>query len=275
MAALSRCRLIDSTVVIEVHRITRVQFGSKVKSSLDISMKQLPRFYLLLLVCLVFTTHSLAQQPTPEPDGWRGLVVEVSTAEDAIRILGKPSSDKSGQNLKLILVDKWFPGGKYNQKIFRRLTFKKPEGLEQAQLSFLDNKLVLIQLDARTGEVPDWVDPDDLSSMFNTEFIYSEWHFGKKLPPLAEFEKLDSAAPKKFAELYHLIAITDRSFIVAGVDNIKARGLSLIGPPCTGCANSENNKRKARDAGGSFPGQVWSISIVSRRLGDNQTPSPP
>jgi hypothetical protein len=233
-------------------------------------MKQLPRLYLFALAFFICQIAAAAQE-SAQPDAWRGLVIDVSTAEDAIRILGQPSSDKNAQSLKLTLVDKWLPGGQYNQKIFRRLTFKKPAGFEEAQLSFLDNKLVLIQLEPRTGEVPDWLDPDDLGAMFNAKFIYSEWYFGKKLPPLAEFEKLDNAPPKKFAELYHMIAITDRSFIVAGVDHIKARGLSPFGPPCTDCAKSKNNKSKARDAGGSFPGQVWSIAIVSRKLGTNQT----
>ncbi len=229
--------------------------------------------YLLILAVFVCATTSIAQEPPAQPDGWHGLVVDVSTGEDAIRILGQPSSDKSAQSLHLNLVDKWLEGGKYNQKIFRRLTFKKLEGLEQVQLSFFDNKLVLIQLETRTGEVPDWVDPDDLAAMFNAKFTYSEWHLGKKLPPLAEFEKLDSTVPAKFSELYYMIAITTRSFIVAGVDNIKSRGLSPIGPPCTGCANAENKKRKARDAGGNLPGQVWSIAIVSRKLGSNQAPT--
>ncbi len=225
-------------------------------------------------IVFVCTTISMAQQPTAQADGWRGLVLDVSTVDDAIRVLGKPKSDKSGQSLQLIQVDKWLPGAKYNQKVFRRLTFKKPDGFDEAQLSYLEDKLVLIDLTARTGEVPDWIDPDDLPEMFNTHFTYSEWHFGKKLPPLEEFEKSDSVAPKKFAELYHMIAITDRSFVIAGVDNVKARGTSLFGPPCTGCAKSENNKRKVRDANGTFPGQVWGIQIVSRKLASNQTATP-
>jgi hypothetical protein len=231
--------------------------------------------YLCFLALVVaWTTLATAQQqPTAQSDGWRGLVIDVSTADDAIRVLGPAKSDKSGQGLKLMLVDKWLPGAKYNQKTFRRLTFKKPEGFDEVQLSFLDDKLVLIDLTTRTGEVPDWIDPDELKEMFNANFAYSEWHFGKKLPPLDEFEKADSAPPKKFAELYHLIAITERSFVIAGVDNIEARGTSLFGPPCTGCAKSENKKRKARDAGGIFPGQVWGIQIVSRKLGNNQTSS--
>ena len=232
---------------------------------------RLPAYLSFLALVLVYASTATAQQAPAQTDEWRGLVIDVSTTDDAIRVLGKPKSDKSGQTLKLILVDKWLPGAKYNQKVFRRLTFKKPEGFEEAQLSFLDDRLVLIELTPRTGEVPDWIDPDELRDTFNANFTYSEWHFGKKLPPLEEFQKSDSAPPKKFAELYHLIAVTDRSFIIAGVDNIEARGTSLFGPPCTGCAKSENKKRKARDAGGTFPGQVWGIQIVSRKLANDQT----
>ena len=233
-------------------------------------MRLLAQFSFLALV-FVYASTSMAQQPTAQADGWRGLVIDVSTADDAIRVLGKLKSDKSGQSLQLIQVDKWLPGAKYNQKVFRRLTFKKPDGFDEAQLSFLNDKLVLIDLTPRTGEEPDWIDPDELTEMFNTDFTYSEWHFGKKLPPLVEFEKSDSTPPKKFAEIYHMIAVTDQSFVVAGVNNIESRGTSLFGPPCTGCAKSENKKRKARDAGGAFPGQVSGIQIVSRKLANNQT----
>jgi hypothetical protein len=234
-------------------------------------MKHLARISFLAVALFLCTIPLAAQEPTPQPGVWRGLVVDVSTTEDAIRILGRPSGDKSNQSLRLALVDKWLPGGKYNQKIFRQFTFKKPAGFDEAQLSFLDNKLVLIQLSARTGDIPNWVDPDDLGATFNAKFIYSEWHFGKKLLPLPEFEKLDSTPPKKFAELYDMIAITDQSFIVAGVDNIKARGIGLFGPPCTWCAKQENKKKKTRDAGGSFPGQVTFVEIVSRKLGNQQS----
>jgi hypothetical protein len=236
-------------------------------------MKQLVHGAVICIVFLLCITASFAQQPPAQPNGWRGLIIDVSTTEDAIRILGQASGDKSNQNLKLALVDKWLPGGKYNLKIFRQLTVKKPTGFDEAQLSFLDNKLVLIELSARTGDVQNWVDPDDLDATFNTKFIYSEWHFGKKLPPLSEFEKLESTPPKKFAELYDMIAITDRNFIVAGVNNIEARGLNLFGPPCTGCAKRENKKRKEQDAGGTLPGQVSFIEIVSRNLGNQQSPA--
>ena len=233
-------------------------------------LKYLTVAVVLGLASLLWGTSSLAQQSSLQPDGWRGLIIDVSTPQDAIRILGQPSSDKSGQSLHLVLVDKWLSGGKYNEKVFRILRFKKPDGFNEAWLSFREDKLVLINLVPHTGNVPDWIDPDHLAEMFNSKFIYSEWHFGKKLPPLAEFEKLDSTPPKKYAEIYHMIAITDRTFIMGYVDNEKSYGIGLIGPPCTGCANAENKKKKARDAGGTFPGQVSGIDIVSRKLGTEQ-----
>jgi hypothetical protein len=225
-------------------------------------------FISTIVVLLTCSISARAQESIAQGGDWRGLSLDISTLEDAIRILGQPAKDKGSQSLRLVLVDKWLPGAKYNQKIFRELTFKKPDGFVEARLSFLDNKLVLIDLDPRTGEVPDWVDPDVLATTFNAKFTYQEWHFGKKLPPLPDFENLPgNVPPKKFAEIYEMIAVNDQRFIVASVDNIKARSMGLLGP-CPSCSRAENKRRKERDAGGSFPGQVTFIQIVSRKLGN-------
>lgn len=159
----------------------------------------------LILVCVM--PLNAQAQVTAQPDGWRGLIVDVSTPEDAIRILGQPSTDKSNQSLRLLMVDKWLEGGKYNQKLFRKLTFKKPEGFDEARLSFFENKLVMIELEPRTGNVPDWVDPDALAVDFNVRFTPQEWHIGKKLPTLAEFQKnMGNDTPAKFAEIYDMMS---------------------------------------------------------------------
>jgi hypothetical protein len=219
-----------------------------------------------VVVLLTCSISAKVQEGITQATDWRGLSLEISTPEDAIRILGKPTKDKNGQSLRLVLVDKWLPGGKYNQKVFRELTFKKPDGLTEARLSFLDNKLVLIDLDPRTGNVPDWLDPDDVATTFNAKFTYQEWHIGKKLPPLADFENIpNNVPPQKFAELYELITVSDKRFIVASVNNIKARSMGLLGP-CPSCAKAENKKKKERDADGTFPGEVSFIQIVSRKL---------
>lgn len=224
---------------------------------------------ILLLSCVM--PLKAQEQVTAQPDGWRGLVIDVSAPEDAIRILGQPSSDKSNQSLKLLMVDKWLAGGNYNQKIFRRLTFKKPAGFNEAQLSFLDSKLVMIDLEPQTGDVPNWVDPDDLATIFNAKFTAQEWHIGKKLPPLTEFEQnMGNDPPKKFAEIYDMIAISERNLILARIDNITARPMGIFTRGCSWCAKERNKEKKERDAGGTFPGQVSLIEIVSRRLGGNE-----
>lgn len=234
-------------------------------------MKRLIYLYLLVMLFSVCRISMAAQQPAgAQPDGWRGLVVDVSTPEDAIRILGQPASDKGNQSLRLLMVDRWLGGGRYNQKIFRQLTFKKPAGFNEARLSFLENRLVMIELEAQTGDPPNWLDPDNLATIFNTKFTAQEWHIGKKLPPLTEFEQnAGTDPPKKFAEIYDMIAVSQRSFILARVDNIQAQPNGLF-TRCSGCAKEKNQKKKARDAGGTFPGQVSVIEIVSRKLGNGE-----
>jgi hypothetical protein len=207
-------------------------------------------------------------QAAASPDGWRGLLIDVSTPEDAIRLLGQPSSDKRNQSLTLMMIDKWLAGGKYKQKIFRTLTFKKPADLNEARLSFLEDRLVMIVLEPRAGDVPNWFAPDDLAATFGTTFTYQEWHLGKKLPPLTEFvQSAGDASPKEFSEIYDMIAVSQRSLILARVNNTKARD---VGPGCYKCSEEENRKKARREAGGTFPGQVWHIEIVSRKLGHSE-----
>ncbi len=236
-------------------------------------MKYLVRAFLIAFLLAVCATASGAQeQAAARPDGWRGLVIDVSTPQDAMRALGQPSGDKSNQSLRLVMVDKWLAGGKYNQKIFRELTFKKPAGFKEARLSFLENRLVLIELEAATGDAQNWLDPDDLAATFDTKFAAEDWHFGKKLPPLSEFEQsLGSDPPKKFTEFYDMVAVSERSFILATVDNRTARPMGLFTPGCSSCAKRENREKKERDAGGTFPGQVSLIEIVSRNLGGERS----
>jgi hypothetical protein len=167
----------------------------------------------LVLLTLAFGRLVIAQTVSTN-SGWRGLSVDVSTPEDAVRVLGKPSSDKSNQSLNIQLVDKWLVNGKHNKPIFRKLIFGKVKGVQYARLSFLDDKLVMIHLDIETGDVSDWIRPDDLSKLFNCKFAAENWHFHKKLPPLTEFQaKMDQPPPKKFTDYYDMIAVSDRAFI--------------------------------------------------------------
>ncbi|HYG83123.1 MAG TPA: hypothetical protein VD861_22185 [Pyrinomonadaceae bacterium] len=226
-------------------------------------MKTLSRLMAGVCFGLLCAVPLTAQEPGPRPDGWRGLVLNVSAPEDAIRVLGAPSKDKDRAQLDTIShLEKWL-GGKQKEKVFRTLTFKKPlPGLKQAKLSFLDGKLVSIHLEGENAELKDeWIDPDDLEEMFGATFKPQRRKFGDKLPPPAEFQANAPAELKKdeYAYWYDLIAVTENSFIYALADNYKY---------IDGLFESPDTKRRKQinARGEKFPGYVTDIQIISRAL---------
>lgn len=50
---------------------------------------------LLIFLCVGFVCAQ--EQDRPMPDRWRGLILDQSTHEDVIRVLGKPKSDKPSE----------------------------------------------------------------------------------------------------------------------------------------------------------------------------------
>ncbi|HJU54901.1 MAG TPA: hypothetical protein VJ715_10025, partial [Pyrinomonadaceae bacterium] len=202
-----------------------------------------------------------AQGETPRPDGWRGLVLDVNSPEEAIRLLGTPAKDKDKTALDMQRTLSWL-SDKYKQKVFRTLTYKKLDIYKQVQLSFLDNKLVLINLEAPNAELEEnWIDPDELESLFAVTFKPHYRKRGKKLPPPSEFQANAPTELKKdeYDYWYDMIAVTDNSFIVAITDNYKyISGLF---------ASPDEKKRKEINARGSrYPGYVSHIEIISRSL---------
>ena len=129
--------------------------------------------YVLIFIFLLTTNPalSMAQNREVQSDGWRGLVLDVSTPEDAVRVLGKPSKDEDKVSVRVWGVDNWL-NGEERRKIFRTLSYKSGEvkGVEFVELAFLDGRLVVITL--RELPAPDrreagWIDPDDLGKLFS------------------------------------------------------------------------------------------------------------
>ena len=128
-------------------------------------MNTLTRSTALIILALSFSVDVVAQeQDKPMPDKWRGLVIDQSTPEDAFRILGQPAKDKVG-SLTVMDVGRWV-SKRQKEKIFRNLEFKLNESVQKATLSFLDNKLVMITLDLKSGTVS----PNGLSNIYGIPF---------------------------------------------------------------------------------------------------------
>jgi len=228
----------------------------------------------LLILLLLIPAGVLAQNQQLHADGFRDLVLDVSTPEDAARLLGKPSKDESGESVRVWGIDNWL-AGREKQKIFRKLTYKwgKAKGAEFIELAFLDGKLAMITLEDLPS--PDrhqsgWINPDDLEKLLAVSFKPRKREASKTLLPLSEFQSAAPTELSKYETYYDFLGVGENSFIVALVDNDKdiSGYVGVFGPdPTVGSREKEKKKiRKAIDAGGKYPGYVSAMKIISRRL---------
>ena len=180
-------------------------------------MKLLTKTFLLLTIVSLCVNFVLAQeQDSLKPDRWRGLVLDQSAPEDAIRILGKPDKDKVG-SLTIYELNRWVTK-KQKEKIYRNLEFKldKKEGVQKATLSFLNDKLVMNTLDVKSGTVA----PNGLSNIYDISFYPMV-----SAMDLALFEKdyernQGKIYPKTYPTVYSLVAVSERSFVSAMMSNV-------------------------------------------------------
>lgn len=194
-------------------------------------------------------------------DGWAGMVLDVSTPEDAVRLFGVPRKDKDKVALDIPRPLSWF-SDKYKQKAFRILTYKKLQNYKQVQLAFLDGRLVAIIMEAPNAEIEkDWIDPDDLEGLFAVVFKPHKRQYGHRLPTSSEFEKDAATELEKddYDYWYDMIAVSEKSFILAIADNYKY---------ISGLFESRDAKlrKKINARGFRYPGYVSDIQIISRAL---------
>lgn len=99
----------------------------------------------------------------PRPDGFRDLIFTKTTIKEAIDMLGQPTADKVTA-LDISKVGKWLDA-KHKEKIFRQLAFRKVGDFRTMKLSFLDDKLMMIELEFGKN-----VKPEKLKNVFGVEF---------------------------------------------------------------------------------------------------------
>ena len=201
------------------------------------------------------------QDNHPRPDGWEGVVLSVSTPDDATRLFGPPAKDKDKVAIELPRPLSWL-SGKYKEKVFRTLTYKKLHYYKLVQLSFLDGKLVSIILEAPDAELEqNWIDPDDLENLFGVSFKPHKRQHNSRLPAPAEFVAKAPAELKKneYDYWYDMIAVSDNSFLVAIADNYQYRSGLFDSPDV-------KRRRKINAVGAKYPGYVSEIEIISRSL---------
>lgn len=161
-----------------------------------------------VLLCLFLLSAPSLTQPAPQtfpasPDRFKWFILNETTPDDIIKLLGTPDADKTN-NLDVSKIGKWLDP-KYKEKIFRQLSYTKSSDFLKIELSFLDGKLVMIDLEYKKN-----IQPDKLMNLFNIEFA----HLGgpASLPnkpgqyPIPFF-------PTGFPPAYSMVASSEKTFI--------------------------------------------------------------
>lgn len=224
-------------------------------------MKRLSRIFASTISVLFCAASLFAQGNDHRPDGWNGLVLNVSSPDDAIRLFGTPFRDKDKIALELPRPLSWL-SDKYKEKVFRTVTYKKLLDYKQVQLSFLNGKLLLITLEAPNAELEqNWIDPDDLEGLFGVSFKPHKRKYNSKLPSPSEFQANAPTELKKdeYVYWYDMIAVSENSFIVAVADNYQYRSGLFDSPDV-------KRRKKINARGTRYPGYVAGIEIISRSL---------
>ncbi len=224
-------------------------------------MKDVSGRVLGILIILLCATLVVAVGDQPRPDGWAGMVLDASTPDDAIHRFGTPTKDKGKIALDLPRPLSWL-SDRYKEKIFRTLTYKKLPPFKQVHFSFFQDKLVAIIMEAPNAELEDdWLDPDDLPQLFGTAFKPHKRQHNRKLPAPLDFVTNAPAELNKddYAYWYDMIAVSEKSFIVAIADNYQYNSGLFDSPDV-------KRRKKINARGAKYPGYVSNIEVLSRSL---------
>ncbi len=207
-------------------------------------------FSFTILFCLALsgfgqTDATQTKSDLAQPDRWRGLVIDKATPDDAIKLLGKPKKDKI-DSLQVFGIRDWL-SKQIKEKKFRLLGYEKPEGLDFVWLGFVDDKLVFIKLDPKN------LSPNALARAYGIDFAPNFDGIDVAFNP-ENFERNQGKVyPKNYPVTYDLIAVSEKTFLCAGVGNSSFGSVfkEAMGVP---------------DSTISFPGKLMYLQIVSRKL---------
>jgi hypothetical protein len=210
---------------------------------------QLSRALLAVILTAACMFAVFAQDEGPKPDRWRGLVIDQSTPEDAIKLLGKPKKDKL-EGVRTYPLNKRLTLD-HNSKDVRRLSYEKLEGMKQADLYFKDGKLVLVEIQPEKK-----IEASAIARIYGITFTpkVSAAEFGFS----TETHKGNSY-PVDYPPNYYLIGLSDKTYVSAQVT--------------TGVGGIMFGSRRGKigegdDAG--FPGQIIRIQIISRTVENHE-----
>lgn len=219
---------------------------------------------ILLLIILISPLYAQVSDGKWTASGWNNLVIDATSAEAAIQLLGKPEKDKVGRLPERIITPWLSP--RQNEKIFRTLSWRHKAEAEEIILSFDDDKLVFINVALKEYDSVGRLirrSPDELETLFRDRFLPVAYS-GNLLMPRERFDSfLGDTREKLVKDDYSMVAIADKSFILAAVSDTRETESTFgVFDP----AKARNANRRDNDLLQKLPGQVMGYLIVSRAL---------
>jgi hypothetical protein len=209
-------------------------------------MRSLSFTFILALLC-GFTTAQESASRKPKNDAF---LLEKTSPEQAIKILGKPQLDET-KRLGILFVGEWVDE-KFKKKEARVLSFFPFEDLVKIKLSFFDERLMAINF---------IVDKDiyavQLANIYKIQFVPVFNDFGMKTS-ISEFEKRSkNVSVADFPRVHHLVGTNESSVLTARI--FSGRELAAdIRRENTGSQNEIRMK--------PMTGKVTDIQILSRTI---------
>jgi hypothetical protein len=200
--------------------------------------------YLTGLIFLFLAAQvALAQDRPDSPDSWNGLMLDESTVEDAIAVLGDPRKDREDQKFNTRISSWLAKDGR-----FRRLEYRKVADVDKAYLYFQNDHLKVIELDL-----------DETFAAVKLPLYYEMRYFLQDDSGVLHrdpFEEGIRTAGGEFPTTFNIVGIGATSFLVALVVHQGASRLLY------------DQTRLRMDV----PGDVQVIQLVSRLLQASDVP---
>lgn len=156
-----------------------------------------------ILHSLVTARHQQQTTFPANPDGFKSFLLDETTLDQTLKALGPPDDDKIDK-LDVSRIGKWLDP-KHKEKIFRQVAYRKSPDFFKLELSFLDGKLVMIELEFKKN-----FQPEKLSKLFAAPFA---WLGGPADLPDKPGQYPISFFPTHFPAYYNMVAVSGKTFI--------------------------------------------------------------
>lgn len=185
------------------------------------------------------------------------LKLDVSSPEDAIKLLGKPAKDEfddfslGGKHGIFQVSIKRIIQTKNNSKAYRKLMYKKLGETDDVTLRFYEGKLVHIIFDYDLGQKEKRIPANSLSGKYKADFIILQGL--TKDSKLSDFEgQKENTVPKVYEVLYTLLSVQKDEIYFVRVENNDSKGFwrSIA-------------KKPTKEM---FPGFALEMHLISRSL---------